>query len=101
MDQSRGEGRCATGFGDTMVLICLTCRKDTDLGMQGVCVWKLGLCAWAGVGGDYVELKNLVFHLRKRVYAAKEKRNEGHKANIAITSGPSVSSSENWESGPG
>lgn len=101
IDQSSGEGRCVTGFAGMMVLICLTFRKDTDLGMQGECVWKLGLCASAGVGDDYVELKNPVFHLRKRVYAAKEKRNEGHKANIAITSGPSVSSSENWENGPG
>lgn len=50
VDQSRGEGRCVTGFGGMMVLICLTCRNDIDLGMQGECVWKLGLCAWAGVG---------------------------------------------------
>lgn len=62
---------------------------------------EIGIVCMGWGGGNYVELKNLVFHLRKRVYAAKEKRNEGHKANIAITSGPSVSSSENWENGPG
>lgn len=50
-----------------------------------------------GVRGDYVELKNQGFHLRKRVYATMEKRNWGHKANTAITSGGSVSLSENWE----
>lgn len=77
IDQSRGEGRCVPGFGGMMVLICLTCRKDTDvdmLGWESVC-GNWDLCAWAGEGGDYVELKNLGFHLRKRVYAAKEKRN--------------------------
>lgn len=55
-----------------------------------------------GVQGDCVELKTLEFYLRGRGICSKEKRGSWwHKANIAITSGTSVSSPENWENGAG